>query len=84
MPYSGVASAITRQPQLHDTPLPKLLFHASPGGLVTKKTLQWCRDNLENLETIDIGAGIHFIQEDNPHGIGSGLAAWYERLPEAT
>ena len=25
----------------------------------------------------DIGRGVHFIQEDNPHLIGSELARWY-------
>jgi len=28
----------------------------------------------------DIGLGIHYLQEDNPHLIGSELAQWYRGL----
>ena len=42
--------------------------------------VEWCKQNLKNLTTVDIGPGIHFVQEDNPHLIGSELAAWYSKL----
>ena len=35
---------------------------------------------LTNLKTVDIGPGIHYLQEDNPHLIGSELAQWYKSL----
>jgi haloalkane dehalogenase len=60
--------------------LPKLLFTASPGGMMSPLLVTWCRENLPNLEIIDVGAGIHYLQEDQPHAIGRGLAAWIERL----
>lgn len=59
---------------------PKLLFYATPGALMTADMVQWCKDNLMHLETVDIGAGSHFIQEDNPHKIGEELARWYKGL----
>jgi haloalkane dehalogenase len=59
--------------------LPKLLFTASPGGMMSPPLVAWCRENLPNLEIIDVGAGIHYLQEDQPHAIGRGLAAWIER-----
>jgi len=59
---------------------PKLLFYAQPGAIFPEEVVQWCRDNLENLETIDIGPGSHFIQEDNPHLIGSETAKWRQKL----
>ena len=65
---------------LQETELPKLLFYASPGGLIESTTLEWCRESFPNLETIDIGEGIHFVQEDNPHRIGEELARWYGSL----
>jgi haloalkane dehalogenase len=61
---------------LRNTGLPKLLFHAHPGFLITEPMVEWCKDNLGNLKMVDIGEGIHFIQEDNPHLIGAELAAW--------
>ena len=32
------------------------------------------------LKTVDIGEGIHFVQEDNPHKIGEELAEWHQGL----
>jgi haloalkane dehalogenase len=66
--------------KLRETEVQKLLFFATPGGITDSKTVEWCRQNLKNLKTVDIGEGIHFIQEDNPHLIGSELASWYKQL----
>ncbi len=42
--------------------------------------VEWSKANLLNLKTVDIGPGIHYLQEDNPHQIGTELAAWYQTL----
>ncbi len=63
--------------KLQESELPKLLFYASPGAIISAKNLDWCIQNLKNLKTIDIGKGLHFVQEDNPHLIGEELAKWY-------
>ncbi len=65
---------------LQETEIPKLLIYAKPGGTVRKAQVEWCKQNLKNLETIDFGKGIHFIQEDNPHLIGKAVAKWYQEL----
>ena len=66
--------------KLQESELPKLLFYATPGAILDSKNMQWCRDNLKNLELVDIGEGLHFVQEDNPHMIGEELAKWYVKL----
>jgi haloalkane dehalogenase len=66
--------------KLQESVLPKLLFYAQPGGLIDEAGLQWCRTHFQNLTTIDIGPGHHFIQEDNPHMIGEELSKWVEAL----
>lgn len=66
--------------KLLESPLPKLLFYAQPGGIITSDKVGWCKLNLKNLTTVDIGPGIHYLQEDNPHLIGSELARWYEKI----
>jgi haloalkane dehalogenase len=66
--------------KLQESELPKLLFYAHPGGLIRKAGVEWCRKNLKNLKTVDIGKGIHYLQEDNPHLIGAELAKWYDSL----
>ena len=65
---------------LQQTNLPKLLLHASPGVIIGDKEVAWCQEHLPNLTTIDVGSGMHFIQEDHPHLIGEELAKWYQDL----
>ena len=61
---------------LQETDIPKILFYAHPGAIIQEPLVTWCREHLKNLETVDIGPGIHFLQEDNPHLIGKELARW--------
>ncbi len=65
---------------LQKTELPKILFHATPGGLITAKDVAWCEQHMKKLKTVDIGRGLHFVQEDNPHAIGEALTQWYTGL----
>ena len=66
--------------KLQASDLPMILFHATPGGIIGAEMVHWCKDNLKNLRCVDIGKGIHFIQEDNPSLIGEELAKWYQGL----
>lgn len=68
---------------LQETEIPKLLFHAQPGGLIKEESVQWARQHLPNLETVDIGRGLHYVQEDNPHQIGEELASWIQQKVKA-
>ena len=67
---------------LQESDVPKLLLYARPGAIIDKKEVAWCRENFKNLAAVDVGKGIHFIQEDNPHEIGAALAAWYRGLEQ--
>jgi len=62
---------------LQETPIPKILFHARPGGLIPEEATGWLRQNLPNITTVDIGEGLHYLQEDHPHLIGEKLSEWY-------
>ena len=66
--------------KLQESDLPKMMFYATPGALMPAPMVEWSKQNLKNLTTVDIGPGIHFLQEDNPHLIGSELANWYKTL----
>ncbi len=66
--------------KLQQSQLPKLLFSATPGAIIDAQAVSWCQQHLPNLHVVDIGAGIHFVQEDNPHLIGTELAKWYTNL----
>jgi haloalkane dehalogenase len=65
---------------LQNTEIPKLLLYANPGALVQAPLVEWCGQNMKNLSSVDIGQGVHFVQEDNPQGIGTALVEWYEKL----
>jgi haloalkane dehalogenase len=65
---------------LQTTDLPKLLVYATPGAVITATEVAWCKQHLKHLTIADIGEGIHYLQEDNPQGIGAALARWYQRL----
>jgi haloalkane dehalogenase len=86
LPIAGepadVVAAVTRyRDALCRSPAPKLLFTVDPGVLVPAPVVAWCRANLPRLEVIELGRGLHFVQEDHPHAIGRGLASWLARLP---
>lgn len=66
--------------RLTESQLPKLMFTAQPGGIIREERAAWAEANMPNLETVDIGDGIHYLQEDNPELIGSELARWYATI----
>ena len=79
-PANVVAAVEAYSQNLQQSELPKLLFSSTPGAIITTEMVEWCQQHLSNLKVVDIGPGIHFFQEDNPHGIGTALANWYTSL----
>jgi haloalkane dehalogenase len=65
---------------LTETELPKLLFHGDDGVAIKQAEVAWCRENLSNLDIVDLGEGSHFLQETHPHTIGTELSRWYDGL----
>ena len=61
------------------TTMPMILLYASPGALNPPESAQWLAANMRNLETVYIGQGMHYVQEDQPDAIGRGIADWYRR-----
>jgi len=65
---------------LRETNIPKLCFYVSPGVAIKKKDVKRIKETFLNTEMIHLGKGLHFIQEDYPHEIGSGISKWHEGL----
>jgi haloalkane dehalogenase len=86
VPFDGgkpkdVAKAISAWNEwLMDSEIPKLFFHVSPGVGIKEKDVKIIKENMKNLKSIDLGEGLHFIQEDYPHEIGAGIAEWYSGI----
>lgn len=65
---------------LEETDMPKLLLYVMPGGIIKEADLRWIKDHYANTEYVDLGAGMHYVQEDHPHKIGRAISDWYSRL----
>jgi haloalkane dehalogenase len=63
------------------TEIPKLILYATPGRLLTEQQAEWAEANLKNVATVNVGPGIHFVQEDSPEAIAKALDLWLDRLP---
>ena len=88
VPIGGVpertTKAITEYGKwLNETELPKLLIYVSPGLIIPPQVAEILTQTMKNIETVYVGQGIHFIQEDHPEAIGRAIADWYRRLPPA-
>lgn len=65
---------------LQETATPMLLFTATPGLILDADAARWCEQNMKNLKVVHLGEGLHFLQEDYPHEIGTAIAAWLAEL----
>jgi haloalkane dehalogenase len=65
---------------LFETKIPKLFFYVSPGVAIKEKDVKIIKDGMKNLKSIDLGKGLHFIQEDYPHEIGEEISKWYNEI----
>lgn len=59
---------------------PKLMIHVSPGAIITDEVATELKALLPNIESVHIGQGHHFIQEDHPHQIGEAISLWYQSV----
>jgi len=62
--------------------LPKLLLYSVPGFITTIATVAWAKDNLPNLEIVDIGEELHLAQESNPQLIGESISVWLQGVEQ--
>jgi haloalkane dehalogenase len=56
--------------------VPKLLFWAKPGRLVTEKQVAWYLEHLRNVKGVCVGEGLHFLEEDHPRRLGTEISRW--------
>ncbi len=66
---------------LTQTDVPMLHLYATPGMINPEATaVAYSRANIRNIQTLNVGEGLHFIQEDQPDAVGQGIAAWLNGL----
>jgi len=55
---------------------PKLLFAGNPGALVSPTFAESFAKGLKNCRVVQLGSGIHYLQEDNAEVIGATVNEW--------
>ena len=65
---------------LESTDVPLLYFAVEPGVLAPPEQRRWVEERVTNLTVVELGAGVHFVQEDHGRRIGAALADWLARL----
>ena len=65
---------------LKESNVPKLFFYAQPGAIILEESVEYIKSNFSNMKSVDVGEGLHYIQEDNPHLIGEEIAKWYKEI----
>ena len=84
MPIGGVPAETTEivtayNQWLEETETPWLFLYASPGALNPPEAALYWSQRAKNIETTFIGAGLHYVQEDQPFAIGRAISDWHRR-----
>lgn len=66
--------------KLQASSLPKLLLKGEPGAAITAPMVAWAREHLKNLEVLSVGAGKHFLPEDQPAAVGEAIGGFVKKL----
>ena len=79
-PADTWAMAQAYQAWLLETEIPKLLFLVEPGSLIPPARAAWLQKRLKSCQSVPLGPGRHFVQEDHADRIGREIAAWLPTL----
>lgn len=55
---------------------PFLLIYAKPGMITRKSAVEYAKQHFKNLTLQNVGKGKHFLQEDHPNAIATGIVNW--------
>jgi len=85
LPIAGAPADVWAMAQAYhgwllETEIPKLLFWAQPGALVSPERAAWYAQHLKACRAVPLGAGVHYVQDDHPDTIGRGIASWLPTL----
>jgi pimeloyl-ACP methyl ester carboxylesterase len=65
---------------LSELKFPLLLIKGNPGAVITESRVKWLQDKIPHLIVKDIGPSLHYLQEDNPEGIGNSILDWSSKI----
>lgn len=67
---------------LTQSQLPKLMLYSVPGFITTIATAMWAKENLPNLEIVDIGEELHLAQETCPQLMSETVSIWLQGVEQ--
>jgi haloalkane dehalogenase len=79
-PSDVYAMAVAYHEWLLATETPKIFFHAAPGVFISPTLAAFYRAHLKACRVVNLGQGLHYLQEDHPGRIGQEIAAWLPTL----
>jgi haloalkane dehalogenase len=79
-PADVVAAVENYGAVLSNVEIPMLLLAFEPGAIISADGVEWCKKHFPSLTVKEMGPGIHFVQEDQPHAIGDAIANWLQGL----
>ena len=56
--------------------VPRLLLHGEPGAVVGAAEVAWVAQQGDGIDIVGVGAGSHFLPEDQPSAITGALRSW--------
>lgn len=85
LPYNQNAKDVSNlienySAKLVSSSVPKLMMYSIPGYVTTVDTLIWVKKNLKNIKLVDLGEGLHYVQESKPHEVGAAISSWMQDL----
>jgi haloalkane dehalogenase len=66
--------------KLMTSELPKLMLYSIPGFITTIATAIWAKDNLPNIELMEVGEELHYAQESNPRLMAETISVWLQSI----
>jgi haloalkane dehalogenase len=69
--------------RLIQSKVPKLMLFTVPGFVTTMATASWAKDNIPNLEIVDMGEELHYAQESNPSLMGKTISVWMQGVEQS-
>lgn len=58
------------------TSTPRLLLHADPGSVLQAEQVAAARQDCPGLAVVGVGAGLHFLPEDQPAATAAAIRSW--------
>ena len=60
--------------------IPKLMLYAMPGFNTSLDSVQWAKNNFEDLTIVEIDDALHYAQESHPKELADAIKSWLTSL----